>query len=335
MPLERAFARWLPDLEAEMKLIAGSADAATYVPFYGMLHYHLGWADASFAPINVPAGKHIRPVLCLLVCEAAGGDPRSALPAAAAVELLHNFSLVHDDVEDASHMRRGRPTLWKVWGAPQAINTGDALFTIAHMAFGRLSAYGVPADVQIEARNRFDQTCLRLTQGQFLDMSFEARSGVTVDEYLEMIDGKTAALVSGTAAIGAILARSDRVDHYARFGRMLGLAFQIEDDLLGIWGDPAITGKSAASDIASRKKTLPVLYGLQHSEKLRALYAAPEMNVPRVVELLEQAGAKESAATIADDYTQKALIALDAARPQGEAADALRQLAMSLLRRQA
>ena len=335
MPLERAFARWLPEIEAEMKLIAGSADAATYVPFYGMLHYHLGWADASFAPISVPAGKHIRPVLCLLACEAAGGDPRSALPAAAAVELLHNFSLIHDDVEDASDMRRGRPTLWKVWGAPQAINTGDALFTIAHMAFGRLSMYGVSADVQIEARNRFDQTCLRLTQGQFLDMSFEARSVVTVDEYLEMIDGKTAALVSGTAAIGAILARSNRVDHYAEFGRMLGLAFQIEDDLLGIWGDPSVTGKSAAGDIASRKKSLPVLYGLRRSAELRELYAALEIEVPRVVELLEQAGAKEHAATIADDYTQKALVALDAAQPRGEAGEALRTLAAGLLGRRA
>ena len=330
------FDHWLPRLDDEIRLSVGQAAHGAYVRFYGMLHYHLGWADADFKPETTAAsGKRIRPMLCLLVCEASGGYPQCALPAAAAIELLHNFSLIHDDVEDASDLRRGRPTLWKLWGAAQAINAGDALFSIAHAAFHRLGDLGVPADRQVAARTLFDRTCLKLTQGQFLDLSYETRGDVSVDEYLHMIDGKTAALVSGSAALGAILAGADSVERYARFGRCLGMAFQIQDDVLGIWGDPGITGKSAASDIISRKKSLPVLYGLESDEELRALYAAPEMDVARAVDALERSGAKEHAARIAGEYTEEAMAALEDAHPQGRAADALRELARTLLGRQA
>jgi geranylgeranyl diphosphate synthase type I len=335
MSINDYFQHWLPRLEDEMKRIVGAADGPIYTPFYGMIHYHLGWADADFKPVSIPAGKRIRPMLCLLTCEAAGGDPRQALPAAAGIELVHNFSLIHDDVEDQSEMRRGRPTLWVRWNVAQAINAGDALYSIAHSAFNRLVQAGVPPERHIVARARFDRTCIRLTQGQFLDLSFEVRGSVTADEYLEMIDGKTAILVSGAAAIGAIIAGSGRVEHFAEFGRNVGLAFQIQDDLLGIWGDPEVTGKSAASDIASRKKSLPVLVGLENSPELKALYAAPEIDVPRVVALLEQVGAKESAEKMAGDYTQRAMAALEDARPQGGAGQALTELAMSLLGRRA
>ena len=335
MFIEHYFARWLPALEDEMRAIVAAADLHAFAGLYGMLHYHLGWAGADLKPASVPAGKRIRPMLCLLACEAAGGDPEAALPAAAALELLHNFSLVHDDVEDGSELRRGRPTLWKVWGVPKAINAGDTLFTLAHSAFHRLGERGVPIDRQVEAHLRFCQTCARLTHGQHLDLDFESRDGVTVDEYIEMIEGKTATLLAGSAAIGAIIAGSSHDSRYAEFGLKLGLAFQIQDDLLGIWGDPAVTGKSAASDIASRKKSLPVLYGLENSRELRELYGAREIGVEKVVELLERIGARKYATKIANDYTQQAMAALDAAGPQGEAGLALRELATSLLGRTA
>ena len=333
--LQDYFTHWLPLIDDEMKAVVGATSDRTYAAFFGMLHYHLGWADAAFAPTRSKSGKRIRPILCLLACETAGGDPGLALPAAAAIELLHNFSLIHDDVEDVSDVRRGRPTVWKRWGIAQAINAGDGLYTLAHMGFHRLSSLGVPAQRQVAARKRFDRTCLQLTQGQFLDLSFETRDSVSIHDYLEMIDGKTAALVSGSAAIGALIAGSERVERYAAFGRGLGLAFQIEDDLLGIWGDPSITGKSAASDIASRKKSLPVLYGLENSEELRALYAGRDVDVPRAVRVLERLGAREYAQTIADEYTQAAMAALDEAAPQGATGDILRDLARSLLGRRA
>jgi geranylgeranyl diphosphate synthase type I len=243
--------------------------------------------------------------------------------------------LIHDDVEDQSDLRRGRPTLWKLWGVPQAINAGDALYTIAHSAVHRLHDRSVPAERVIAAHRHFSQTCLHLTQGQFLDLSYETRDDVGAEDYLLMIGGKTAALVSGAAALGAIVAGSDRVDDYAAFGRGLGLAFQIQDDLLGIWGDPGVTGKSAATDILSRKKSLPVLFGLENSEALRELYAAPRLDVPRIVALLEEVGAKAFAEQMAGDYTQRAAVALDAAQPQGNAGDLLRALTISLLGRQA
>jgi geranylgeranyl diphosphate synthase type I len=331
MPFSDFFARWLPPFENELREIVGRADRPAFAALYGMLHYHLGWADADFKPRSTPAGKRIRPLLCLLVCEAAGADPRTALPAAAGIELLHNFSLIHDDVEDNSELRRGRPTMWKLWGVPQAINAGDAMYTIAHSAFLRLD---VPPDRQIAAHRRFSRTCLRLTQGQHLDLDFESRGDVSTDDYLEMIGGKTAALISGAAAIGAIIAGSDKVDDYSEFGAGLGLAFQIHDDVLGVWGDPQLTGKSAASDIAGRKKTLPILYGLEHSAEFRALYDAPEIDVPRAVQLLEHTGANEYAEQMAGAYTQKAMSALDAARPTGEAGGMLRELSAYLLNRQ-
>jgi len=335
MSIEHYLARWLPAVEDEMRAIVAAPDLHAFAGLYGMIYYHLGWADADFNPASIPAGKRIRPMLCLLACEAAGGDPEAALPAAAAVELLHNFSLVHDDVEDGSELRRGRPTLWKVWGVPKAINAGDTLLSAAHSAFHRLRDRGVPADRQARAYLRFCQTCARLTHGQHLDLDFESRDGVTVDEYIDMIEGKTAALLAGAAAIGAIIAGSDDDHRFAEFGLKLGLAFQIQDDLLGVWGDPEVTGKPAADDIARRKKSLPVLYGLGNSRELRELYAAPEIDVEKSVELLEQVGAKEYASNMAYDYTQQAMAALDEAAPQGEAGIGLRELATSLLGRTA
>ena len=145
MSLKSAFDIYLPRIEAELHQML-----AVHNPqlrsFYGMMQYHLGWVDESFLPLQGDAGKRLRPLLCLLTCQASGGDPDQALPAAAAIELVHNFSLVHDDIEDKSDLRRGRPTVWKIWGAPQAINVGDGLFALARLAAQCLSDRGVPPE---------------------------------------------------------------------------------------------------------------------------------------------------------------------------------------------
>lgn len=327
----------LPALEQEMRAVL-KADGSTPDLFHGMMHYHMGWVDAELRPANVNSGKRIRPLLCLLTCQAAGGDWQQALPAAAAIEILHNFSLIHDDIEDASPTRRGRLTLWKIWGVEQAINSGDAMFATAHLALSRLVDRGVDAGVVVQALRRFDETSVRLTQGQHADLSFETRDQVSIDEYMDMIAGKTAVLVSLSAELGALIAGREEeiVHHYAEFGRDLGLAFQVKDDILGIWGDETRTGKSAATDIITKKKTLPVLYGLSRSRPLRQLYAQQETGddfVGNVVRLLDENSAYTFATEKASHYSQSALKHLEAAQPRGPAQTALNELAEMLLKR--
>jgi len=334
MTLKDWFARYIPPIETEMRDCLSVPDPAL-TGYYGMLLYHLGWADEHFAPTNISSGKRIRPVLCLLACESAQGDATHAIPAAAALELLHNFSLIHDDIEDHSPTRRGRPSVWMLWGIPQATNSGDGLFTLAHLAIDRLSDRGVPLERVFAARMIFDQACLSLTHGQYLDLAFESRASVSVDEYMTMISGKTAALIGATAAIGATLAGSSTVPHYQTFGRELGLAFQIQDDVLGIWGDEALTGKSAESDVATRKKSLPVVYALERSERLRALFAAPEVDVPAAIAEMDAVGARTFAEQAAQEHHERALEALRASDASGDAGQALFELAESLLGRAA
>jgi geranylgeranyl diphosphate synthase type I len=299
MKLSQAYATYLPWVEAEMQELLASPEPAL-ARHYGMMQYHMGWLDAELRPTDAPVGKRLRPLLCLLACAAAGGDPGQAVPAAAGLELLHNFSLIHDDIEDDSPTRRHRPTVWKQFGISQALNAGDALFSLAHLALHRLAGRGVPASIALKVLHAFDETCVALTEGQFLDMLFEDRLDVTPAEYFRMTRGKTAALLAAAPYIGALIANAtpDAVDAYRRFGAALGLAFQLQDDLLGIWGDEVLTGKSAAGDILSKKKTLPVVYALAHDQvgpELRRLYAGPPFtpaDLPGILALLKAAGAR-------------------------------------------
>ena len=334
MDLQEFFTQFIPQIEAEMRACLSSSDPALG-PYYGMLDYHLGWTDEHFAPAPTShrSGKRIRPMLCVLVCRAAQGDPGQALPAAAGIELLHNFSLIHDDIEDNSPTRRGRSAVWKLWGVPQAINCGDGMFTLAHLAMDRLRQRGVSCDRIMDVRETFDHACLALTHGQYLDISFESRERVSVDEYLHMISDKTAALIGASTAIGATLAGSAAVAQYEAFGRELGLAFQIQDDVLGIWGDEALTGKSAESDVATRKKSWPAVYALERSEKLRALYAAPEVDVPAVLAEMDALGARTYTEQAAGEHHERAMEALRDSGASGDAGQALYELAASLLGR--
>jgi geranylgeranyl diphosphate synthase, type I len=334
MPLTHYFATFLPAIETEMRRAIAPSNDPTMTTFYGMLHYHLGWADARFKPEQSDSGKRIRPMLTLLCCEASGGEWRTALPAAAAVELLHNFSLIHDDIEDSDPVRRGRPALWKQWGIAQAINAGDALYTIAHTTLNGLHEYDVPAERILAARQRFDRACIALTQGQHLDLGFESRTSITEAEYLHMIYGKTAALIEASCGLGALVNGSEIVQHYEDFGRALGLAFQIQDDVLGIWGDPQVTGKPAGNDLRNHKKSLPVAYALDHSEQLHRLYAHAVVDVTAVMAELDRVGAREYAEHLAARHQWHALSALEATQQDDAATQALRDLAKQLLKRE-
>ena len=301
-----------------------------------MLAYHMGWQGQGAGPRRA-ANASARYSYCWLTA-AAGGDWKCALPAAAAVELIHNFSLVHDDIEDNSPLRRGRPTVWSLWGIAQGVNTGDALFTLANLAVLHL-AETVSVQAAFEASQILQETCLQLTQGQYLDISFEGRSDLDLPAYFTMIGGKTAALLSACTQLGALAAQAKAEIRaaYGRFGWSLGLAFQAQDDLLGIWGDAALTGKSVEGDLLSGKKSLPVLYGLS----LKGPFAQRWMRgtltpaeIPDLAHQLELEGARQYTQARADELTDEALAALDAAHPDGEAGEALRSLALSLLQRQ-
>src|SRR5512145_395462 len=325
----------LAQIELELQRQVSRFDTPRTKPFYEMLTYHMGWTGEGAGP--EATGKRIRPLLVVLCTGACGTDWQSALPAAAAVELVHNFSLVHDDIQDNSDKRRGRPTTWVKWGMPMAINVGDALFVISNQAIIDLKENYL-AEVVVRAAEILHNTCLDLTRGQFLDMSYEKRIDLTVEDYWPMIAGKTAALLSASCHIGSLLGGADDAgqDAYRSFGHYLGLAFQVQDDILGIWGDEAITGKSAANDLIEGKKSFPVLAGLSANGKFAARWKQGAIRADEVQEYaraLANEGGYEVALDAAKQMTDLALMSLREADPQGEAGEALFELADKLLKR--
>jgi geranylgeranyl diphosphate synthase, type I len=310
-------AELIADTEGEIARLVRDRDPSTY-GLYEMVRYHLA-LDGSGAS----GGKRMRPLLGLLAYASIAGDHQRALPGAAAVELGHNFSLVHDDIEDGDTERRHRPTLWSIHGIPQAINTGDTLFSLSRIALHRLSDLGFPDAKVLRLMRLFDETCLALCEGQYIDIATgESDALMTVDAYFDMIGRKTAALISASIEAGALLATDDDevIARYRAFGWALGIAFQLNDDLLGIWGAEQTTGK-AASDVAHRKKTLPVLYAAENAgpedrARLLELYGSPEpteADVAEIVAVLEKVGAREHTRAEARRYRDRALAELDAA----------------------
>ena len=239
------------------------------------------------------------------------------------MELGHNFSLVHDDIEDGDRERRHRPTLWSLHGIPQAINTGDMLFSLSRVALHRLTDLGFSDRKVLRLMRLYDETCVALCEGQYIDIATsETDELMSVELYFDMIGRKTAALIAASIEAGALLATDDErvIGRYRAFGWDLGLAFQLNDDLLGIWGVEQATGKEP-TDVARRKKTLPVIYAHEHAgaedrQRLAALYAdrAPTQRaVEEIVAILERAGAREYTRTQARLHRDRALAELDAA----------------------
>ena len=338
--------RMLEAIEKELQRQVARLDQPRTKQFHEMLTYHMGWTGEG-AGVEA-TGKRIRPLLVLLSSASFGLIERKdekeidrywlhAKSAASAIELIHNFSLVHDDIQDNSDKRRGRNTVWVNWGAPMAINVGDALFVIANQAILDLAEY-YTAEVVIKAAGILNNSCLDLTRGQFLDMSYEERSDLGIDEYWPMVGGKTSALLAACTHIGALLGNASEVEQeaYRLFGWHLGLAFQVQDDILGIWGDELITGKSAASDLVEGKNSLPVLYGLGKQGKFAERWAQGSITASEVKDVamqLEIEGGKKYAEEVSIKETQKALAYLDQANPRGEAGEAMHQLANMLLKR--
>jgi geranylgeranyl diphosphate synthase, type I len=313
------------------------------LPLYHMMRYHLGWVDAVGNLLNQSGGKALRPTFCLLACEATSGDFHKAKPAAAALELLHNFSLIHDDIQDDDAERRHRPTVWSIWGKTQAINAGTAMWTIANLALFRLADYDVPAQTQLRAHRLLNEACLTLLEGQYLDISYENRLDIEIADYLLMIDKKTAALIAHSLEMGALLGTDDEsiILTFQKFGRNLGLAFQIKDDILGIWGSETKTGKPNGSDIRRKKKSFPVVYALERAEgktkaDLMNVYLHEEIDdndYNLVLNILDSLQAEAYAQKIVEENCNQALIELEKMRLPTWAHDSLVEIAHFLTQR--
>ncbi len=303
-----------------------------------IVEYHVGWRDEDGNPTRRTGGKVIRPTLTLLMAQAVGGEPRTALPGAVAVELVHDFSLLHDDVMDGDRMRRHHPTVWAAFGIGPAILAGDALVTLA---FATLAASA--AERAQEATSILNAAVQALIDGQLADLSFEDRGEVTLDECYAMVKGKTGALLGCACALGALLGDGDgeQVKHARRFGEQLGLAFQLVDDILGIWGDPAVTGKAIHSDISARKKSLPVVAalgsGTPAGAELALLYGRDQtlsaQDVAAAAALVSESGGRAWTENEAQQQLVGALASLHAARVAGRAAAELEMLARSVTTR--
>ncbi|MBI4331254.1 MAG: polyprenyl synthetase family protein [Chloroflexi bacterium] len=331
------FSKYQSDIVRELEEVLSGGS-----PLFEMLRYHVGWADEEGKTVagGYP-GKLLRPSFCLMCCEAVGGDWRQALPAAASVELLHNFSLIHDDVEDCSAHRRHRRTLWNVWGEALAINAGDAMHTLAEIAMLGLTSRNVPPERVIEALRISNQTCLRLCEGQHLDLSYEKRLDITVEDYLNMIRGKTAALFECSFGLGALLGTENQavIEDLRRCGHLLGLAFQIKDDVLGIWGGEAI-GKSD-NDLLKKKKTLPVVYALEKAagpdRTLLLDYYAKQTpdddDAGAIRSLLRRLDAAEYSEKLGKDYYARALRELEESGVVRDARESLAKVASLVIER--
>lgn len=304
-----------PDLPSALTRNRESIDAAlrAYVgedaaELDAAARYALGWEDGEGHPAT-PGAKRIRPALCLFAAECSGGDPAVALPGAVALELIHNFSLVHDDIQDRDHERHSRPTLWVRLGEAQAINAGDFLFTSAVRSIAAASA--IPDARRTRALDALTAATTRMIRGQWMDLRFETVPPRDEEEYFSMVAGKTGALLGASVAIGAILAgvSDEDADDFRRWGEALGLAFQAHDDVLGVWGNSAVTGKSNTSDIARKKRSLPIVIAMQDDTARQVIereYAADEPDVSAVMAALESSGARARTESIAAQYAERA-----------------------------
>ena len=339
MALPKSFDKYAPILDARLK---ASIDGNGLF-LYDMLRYHMGWVDDRGATITGSSGKGLRPMMCLWACEAVGGNWEDALPAAAALELVHNFSLIHDDIQDGDEERRHRPTVWSIWGNAQGINAGDSMRGLATLTLVNGSRC-YPKEKLVAALAGLEQACLEMIEGQYLDISFEERTGTTTDQYLDMISRKTGALIECSFYLGALIGTDspEVVQSFKQCGRELGLVFQIRDDVLGVWGKEETTGKPVASDLRRKKMCLPLVYALhecsgEDQKVVQSLFLTGEPGEEKVNEVLgvlDRLGAQEYCQSLAAEQGEKALSRVDSMGISSSTRGELEELATFFLERE-
>lgn len=289
-------------------------------PVYDMLRYNMGWVDIEGNPCAATEGKALRPTLCLFGCEATGGSINKAMPAAIALELIHSFSLIHDDIQDHDETRHHRPTLWAKWGVPKALVAGNILRVVADTSLQRLVDEGVEIDQALAVVGMLTEAYLEMIEGQYLDISYEGRPDIAIDDYLNMISKKTGALIRCAVNLGAVIGTRDEttIEAFRVFGRSLGYVFQIRDDVLGVWGNEETTGKPVGADIRRKKNSLPVVYAMSQADTedkqlLDCIYQKEQLSdddVSAVLNVMERVNVKGYAQKLAQEHSDIALEAL-------------------------
>ena len=301
-------------------LRSGLSQRGSFV--YDMLRYYMGWADETGAPVTATTGKAVRPTLCLFGCEAVGGTVSQAIPAAVSLEFIHNFSLVHDDIQDEDETRHGRKTIWAVWGKPKALVAGNVLRVVADSALHGLISAGLDTSRAVTAAHLLTEAYLEMIEGQYLDISFEGRHDIGMNDYRRMISRKTGALLRCSLNLGAAVGTDDAgtVAAFRECGRALGYVFQIRDDILGVWGQEDVTGKPVGADIRRKKNSYPVVYAMENAgdadgKILSTIYEKPELDetdVASVLEIMDRVRVREQASA---EISQWADIAMQAIAP--------------------
>ena len=358
MPQEEASEKYLLNGQAEQHLTQvfskyhSQVDSAMQIEFprkdtkiNTMLKYFLGWVNPNGYPTNKPiSGKALRPILCILACNAAGGDGQKAIPASIPLELIHNFSLIHDDIQDKDKLRHNRPTIWALWGNPKALVAGNNLRVIADITMNNLIRTGLSVNKCLNLNYILTQACLEMIEGQYLDIKYEGRTSLPIELYVEMISKKTGSLIASAIKIGASLATENhnKLNAFNDFGKFLGLVFQITDDILGIWGTEAKTGKAVGADIIRKKNSLPIIMTAANTtkinqKKISSIYnkqSISSSDLNEILNIMDETKSKKQCMDLAETYCAKALSSIDDLSISDESRKDIESVALFLTKRQ-
>ena len=337
IPLPQMFQRYRANISRSLR----DSLSQQHSDVYDMLRYYMGWVDENGRPHEAMEGKALRPTLCLFACEAVGGALEMAMPSAVALEFIHNFSLIHDDIQDRDEIRHNRKTLWAVWGDPKALVAGNVLRVVADECLHQLLDSGLDYDRALAAGTLLTEAYLEMIEGQYLDLQFEGRHDISMSDYLNMISRKTGALIRCSLNLGAVVGAQEQGvgDAFKESGRAMGYVFQIIDDVLGVWGDEETTGKPVGADIRRKKNSYPVVYTMgtakdKDQKMLNEIYEKDELDdsdVDSVLAVMDRLDVKNQAQQEAEKYANVALECLAPVELSREARQDVEDLAHFLL----
>ncbi len=336
-PLPTVFQRYQESIDFALRdRLSGSTSS-----LYSMLRYAMGWSDTSGSPVSAPQGKALRPTLCLLTCEAICGEYKQALAPAVALELIHNFSLIHDDIQDRDEYRRHRPTVWKVWGEPKALTAGNVMRIVADTTMEGPRGDSVSVEDVVTVTEVLTEASLEMIEGQHLDVAFEGRSDIGMKSYLDMISRKTGALIRTPMHVGSIMGTDDQaiIQSFRECGRSLGYVFQIRDDVLGIWSEENTTGKPVGADIRRKKNSLPIVHAMSQADRvqkqaLEHVYekeTVEDADVETVLDIMDSLGTEAFANSMAADHCERGLEWLQGVEIHADARAEIEELSTFLL----